>query len=272
MQGANPELAQIKEKMRATWMAGDFGKIAHYSSPGAVEFVSRLELRPGMKVLDVACGTGNLGIPAARAGAKVTGVDIAPNLLEQARRRASAEKLNAVFEEGDAEQLPYEDGAFDLVMSMFGAMFAPRPELVAAELTRVCRPGGVIAMANWTHDGFVGESFAVTARHVPPPPGLAAPLLWGHEPTVRERLGKGTSKITTSRRSIEFDYPFPPDEVVQFFRQYFGPTSSSFARLDSDGQAALARDLEGHWRQNNRANGRRTLVSAEYLEVSATRA
>src|SRR5690349_14232942 len=130
---------QIKTKMRETWMAGDFGRIAQFSARAAAEFVERLKIRPGMQVLDVACGTGNLAIPAARTGAAVTGIDIAPNLLEQARQRAAAEGLEAKFEEGDAEQLPYPDGQFDVVMSMFGAMFAPRPERVAAELARVCR-------------------------------------------------------------------------------------------------------------------------------------
>ena len=135
-----------------------------------------------------------LAIPAARAGAQVTGVDIATNLLQQARERAAAENLSVTFDEGDAEQLPYADAHFDVVMSMFGAMFAPRPEVTAQELLRVCRPGGLVAMANWTPEGFVGRSFVVTARHVPPPPGIPPPLLWGNENTVRERFAKGTRK------------------------------------------------------------------------------
>lgn len=130
-------------------------------------------------MLDVACGTGNLAIPAARRGAQVTGVDIAPNLVEQARQRATGEGLQVTFEEGDAEQLPYPDAQFDLVMSMFGAMFAPRPERVASELARVCRQGGTIAMANWTPEGFVGKTFNLTSRYVPPPDGVPAPVLWG---------------------------------------------------------------------------------------------
>ena len=149
MSSEAPSIEQLKRGMQATWMAGDFGQIAKYSEKGAEEFVGRLDIRPECKVLDVACGTGNLAIPAARLGAKVVGVDIAPNLLDQARRRASAEGLNATFEEGDAERLSAKNGEFDLVMTMFGAMFAPRPEQVASELIRVCRPGGTIAMANW---------------------------------------------------------------------------------------------------------------------------
>ena len=210
--------------MRATWMAGDFGEVARYTAEAAEQFVDRLPIAQGMRVLDVACGTGNLAIPAGRKGAEVTGTDIAPNLLEQARQRAAAENLPATFEEGDAEQLPYKDAQFDLVMSMFGAMFAPRPERVALELARVCRPGGMIAMANWTPEGFVGKTFRLTAQHVPPPDGIPAPVLWGVENVVQERLGPHTSKIETKRQLITFDQPRSPREVVQFFRSYFGPT------------------------------------------------
>ena len=155
MQPAQSGLDQLKQRMKGTWMAGDFGQIARYSAKAAEEFVDRLNVKPGMQVLDVACGTGNLAIPAARKGASLHGADIATNLIEQARQRAASEGLHATFQEGDAEDLPYPDASFDLVMTMFGAMFAPRPERVAAELTRVCRPGGVVAMANWTPEGLV---------------------------------------------------------------------------------------------------------------------
>lgn len=263
---------QLKAKMRETWMAGDFGQIARFTARAAAEFVDRLEIRPGMRVLDVACGTGNLAIPAARKGAEVTGIDIAPNLVDQARKRAAAEGLNATFEEGDAEQLPYPDAQFDVVMSMFGAMFAPRPERVALELARVCRTGGRIAMANWTAEGFVGKSFAVSARHVPPPVTLPAPVLWGDETTVRERLGAAAKHIATERRTARFEYPFPPGEVVQFFREYFGPTKTGFARLDEAGQKAHAKALEQLWCEHNEARDGHTLVAAEYLEVIVDRA
>jgi SAM-dependent methyltransferase len=252
-------------------MAGDFGQIARYSAKGTEEFVERLNLRTGMQVLDVACGTGNLAIPAARKGARVTGVDIAANLVGQARLRAAAEGLEATFETGDAEQLPYPDASFDLVMSMFGAMFAPRPELVAAELCRVCRSGGTIAMANWTPDGFVGITFSLTGRYAPPPAGIPAPVLWGDEAVVRRRFGAQVSGVETARRAIIFDYPFDPPAVVQLFRDYFGPTQFAFAKLDAAGQAAYAADLESHWREYNEAGDGRTLIRAEYLEVVATR-
>src|SRR5919205_2555729 len=173
--GATSELDALKTKLRATWIAGDFGEIARYYAVQAEDFIKRLDLRPGMTVLDVACGTGNLAIPAARTGATVTGVDIAPNSVEQARENARREGLNVQFDEGDAEALPYGDASFDAVVTMFGAMFAPRPELVAAELKRVCRPGGLIAMANWTPTGFIGKMFKTMTSHVAPPAGLPSP-------------------------------------------------------------------------------------------------
>ena len=271
MADAQTGLEQLKRRMRGTWMAGDFGQIARYSAKGAEEFVDRLAISRGMRVLDVACGTGNLTIPAARKGAQVMGVDIAPNLLEQARKRAAKEGLKATFEEGDAEQLSYPDAQFDLVMSMFGAMFAPCPERVASELARVCRHGGTIAMANWTPEGFVGKMFSLTSRYVPPPEGIPAPVLWGSEKVVRERLEAYAPKIQTARRAITFDYPFPPRDVVQFFREYFGPTQMAFSRLDAAGQSALAADMEKLWSEYNKGEKGRTLVSGEYLEVIAAR-
>ena len=261
---------QLKGHMRAMWSAGDFGQIARYSAPEAARFVERLHLQPGMKVLDVACGTGNLAIPAARQGALVTGLDLAANLLEQARARAAAEGLPATFDLGDAEDLPYPDDSFDVVMSMYGAMFAPRPERVVAELCRVCRSGGTVAMANWTPGGFVGESFRRAARFAPPPPGIPAPVLWGDESVVRERFDGRVSALHTQTRQITMDYPFGPGEVVGFFREYFGPTRVGFARLDPPAQAAYAADLEQHWREHNQGGEDRTVVHAEYLEVKAT--
>ena len=263
---------QLKQRTRAGWMAGDFGQIARFSAPCAEEFVSRLELSPGVRVLDVACGTGNLAIPAARKGAAVTGVDIAPNLLEQARQRASEEGLKATFDEGDAERLPYADAQFDLVMTMFGAMFGPRPEVVAAELARVCRPGGTIAMANWTPESFIAKQFAAGNRYIPPPEGVPPPVLWGSERVARERLGPYASAIETSRQTANFDFPFSPRDVVDFFTRYFGPTQMAMSRLSSEMQTAYSADLEGLWREHNEGTDNRTKVRGEYLEVIATRA
>jgi len=268
----SPEMESLKTRLKAMWMAGDFGEVARHIETGAEEFIARLAPGAGERVLDVACGSGNLAMPAARAGAVVTGVDIATNLLEQARARAAAEGLTVEFDEGDAEALPYPDAAFDLVVSMFGAMFAPRPELVAAELVRVCRPGGRIAMANWTPEGFIGQMFKITGRHVPPPPNMPSPLRWGDEETVRERMREGVADLRLTRRACPFEYPFPPAEVVESFRQFYGPTQRAFAALDADGQAALREDLERLWSEHNRATDGTSYVEGEYLEVLATRA
>ena len=174
--------------MRSIWMAGDFGVVARTIADSAATFANSLPISAGDKVLDVATGTGNLAIPLARKGAIVTGVDIAPNLLVQARERAAAEKLPVTFDEGDAEQLPYASASFQAVVTIFGAQFAPRPELVASEFGRVLVPGGLLAMANWDPASFTAQMFKVTSKHVPPPPGVPPPILWGDEATVRERL------------------------------------------------------------------------------------
>jgi SAM-dependent methyltransferase len=267
------DIDALKGRLKATWMAGDFGLIARSYEAGAAEFVRRLGLAPGTRVLDVACGTGNLALPAARSGADVTGVDIATNLLEQARSRAAAEGLTARFDEGDAEKLPYPDAGFDAVISMFGVMFAPRPELSAAELLRVCRPGGTIALANWTPGGFIGQMFKTIAGHVPPPAGVPSPIQWGIEAKVRERLGSGATDLQTSPRMIAFEFPLEPAAVVEFWRVYYGPTNRAFEALAADParQAALRADLERLWSGHNRAAGGSTRVESEYLEVTATR-
>jgi SAM-dependent methyltransferase len=265
-----PSLEQLKEGMRATWAAGDFGRIAQYASKAAEEFVDRLAIAAETEILDVACGTGNLAIPAARRGAHVTGIDIAVNLLQQARQRADAEGLRATFDEGDAEELPYTDARFDLVMSMFGAMFAPRPERVSSELARVCRSGGRIAMANWTPNCFPAEIFRLTARYIPPP-DLPAPSLWGDEQAVRQRLGPYIAHLETAQRTIAFDFPFSPRETVQFFREYFGPIKMAFARLDTAGQGSYAADLEELWSRKNEVDSANTLIHTHYLEVTGTR-
>ena len=270
--GTSSEMSALKTKLRATWIAGDFGQIARFYTDEAADFINRLGLKPGMKLLDVACGTGNLALPAARAGVEVTGVDIAPNLVEQARENANREGLKAKFDEGDAEALPYDDASFDAVLTMFGAMFAPRPELVAAELKRVCRPGGLIAMANWTPAGFIGQMFKTMGAHVTPPAGMPSPLLWGVEENVRQRLGEGISKLESKPQMLKFAFPFSPAEVVEHFRSFYGPTQKAFGTLDESKQAALRKDLEQLWATHNRATDGTTDVDSEYLEVIATRA
>lgn len=264
-----PEMESLKARLKATWMAGDYGHFAKYLEPGALEFLARLSIAPGTRMLDVACGAGQIAIPAARAGVHVTGVDIATNSIEQAR--AQAEGLDVRFDEGDAEMLPYEDASFDLVVSLIGAMFAPRPERVAAELVRVCRPGGRIVMANWTPEGFVGLMFKTIGKHVPPPPLMPSPLLWGNEATVRERLRDGIVELQMTKRLYPFRYPFTPSEVVEHFNTYYGPTNRAFAALDAAEQAALRRDLEQLWTEHNRATDGTTYYESEYLEVVAVR-
>ncbi len=270
MSQEDTELEALKSRLKATLMAGDFDKIAQVIEAGAVAFIERLALAPGTRVLDVACGSGNLSLPSARVGAVVTGLDIAPNLIETARQRALAEGLKIEFDEGDAEQLPYGDASFDTVVTMFGAMFAPRPETTAAELLRVCRPSGRIAMANWTPSGFIGQMFKTTAAHVPPP-NIPSPLLWGDEAIVRERLRSGIADLQINRRMISFRLPMTPEQTVEYFRAWYGPTLRAFAALDEDGQAALRRDLTRLWSEHNRATDGTTHVEAEYLEVVATR-
>jgi SAM-dependent methyltransferase len=267
-----PEMEALKTRLKAMWMAGDYGHFATYLLPGAMEFLARLGVGPGTRMLDVGCGAGQIAIPAAHAGAQVTGIDIASNLIEQARARATAEGVDAQFEEGDAEMLSCKDAAYDLVVSLIGAMFAPRPECVASELVRACRPGGRIAMANWTPGGFVGQMFKIIGKHVPPPPLMASPVKWGDEATVRERLRDGIAELKTTRRLYPMRYPFAPAEVVEFFRAYYGPTNRAFAALDADRQAALRSDLEQLWSEHNQVSNGGTVIEAEYLEVVAIRA
>jgi SAM-dependent methyltransferase len=265
------EMEALKARLKATWMSGDYAHFATYLEAGALEFLSRIHIEPGTRVLDVACGAGQTAIPMSRAGAKVTGIDISTNLIEQALTRAQAENLDARFEEGDAEMLPYPDGSFDIVISLIGAMFAPRPELVAAELKRVCRPGGRIIMGNWTPTGFVGQMFKIHGKHVPPPAIMAPPVKWGDEETIRERLKDGISHLKLTRRVYPFRYPFPPSEVVEFFRTYYGPSFKAFAALDAEKQSALRGDLEQLWTEHNSATDGTTSIDSEYLEVVAIR-
>ncbi len=270
---AIPNLAAIKAKQKATWESGDFGRIARSIENVAEEFMARLLLRAGANVLDVASGTGNLAVIAARHGCQVSGIDIATNLIAQARARAAAEGLRIDFTEGDAEAMPYQDSQFDLVVSMFGIMFTPQPDLAAAELRRVTKPGGVVALANWTPEGFLGKMFNVFKVHLPPPPtGIRSPLAWGDANTVRSRLQHGFSSVRLTRRIAMMRYPFPPAETVEFFRQYYGPTQRAFASLDATAQAALRRDLVALQTANNTTGTHdHTEVAAEYLEVIAVR-
>jgi len=268
---ANTEMHALKHRLRATWMAGDYDRFSRFMESSAVEFLDRVGVPPGASLLDVACGSGQLALVAARRGARVTGVDIADNSIRAARERALAEALPAEFDEGDAEALPYADATFDVVASLFGAMFAPRPDLVAQELLRVCRPGGTIAMANWTKTGFIGQMFALVSKFIAPP-GMPSPVLWGDEPTVRERFDSGIADLRLDRVMYRFDYPFSPAGVVDFFRENYGPTNRAFGALTVPDQDAFRADLVALWSaQNQSGDANRTVVDSEYLQVVAIR-
>ena len=266
------EMQALKTRLKATWESGDYGVFARYLEPGALEFLRRLNLKSGERLLDVACGAGQLAIPASRAGTEATGVDIAANLIEQARQRARTEGLSAQFDEGDAEDLPYPDASFDVISSLVGMMFAPRPERVVAEALRVCRPGGQLVIGSWTPGSFIGGMFKVIGRHVPPSPLMPSPMLWGDEAVLRERFGSGVTALSFERMAYSLNYPFGPAEVVEFYRTYYGPTNRAFAALPEELQATLRHDLETHWSEHNRATDGTTRLDSELLVLSAVRA
>ncbi|MGH7499228.1 MAG: class I SAM-dependent methyltransferase [Gemmatimonadales bacterium] len=259
----------LTARARSVWTAGDFLPIARSFAPGAKEFIARLALRSGELVLDVACGTGNLAIPAARSGARVSGIDIAPNLIAEARLEARTAGLAIAFEVGDAEALPYVDGQFDTMVTMFGAMFAYRPARAAAELLRVTRSGGRVAMANWTPEGFVGEMLRAHTSLVPPPSGVPSPLAWGKEEVVRERFGDLVTSLTCTRRTLELRFPFPPAAVTELFATCYGPTVATLRATDPEGSSRLRNELTRLFQQHNLATDGTTAVAGEYLDVQA---
>ena len=266
---------QMKDSMRAPWIAGDFGAIAReMGAPEAESFVARMELEPGERVLDIACGTGNVTIPLARRGARATGLDMMPHLLEEARARAAREGLPIRFDEGFAETLPYPDGSFDVLVSMFGIMFSPLPATVASEMARVLKPGGRLALANWTASGFGGKMGAVVGRYLPPPPeGAISPFLWGEDSTVRDWLKPGFNAVETSIVSVRWELQRSAAHSAEFFTKNAGPIQVALGRLDAPKQVALLRDLKQLWIDNNlAANGENhTLISNEYLQALAMR-
>ena len=255
-------------QLRAVWMAGDYGRLARHLLPGTEAFVERLELGSKLRVLDVGCGTGELALAMAQAGAVVTGIDLAENRVREARDQAAAASLAVRFETGDAERLPYPSGSFDVVTSTFGAMFAPHPETVAEELIRVCRPGGRVLMANWTPEGFFGRMLALVARYQPARPAMAA-TRWGNKSVVCELFDAGIADLRLAKRMFPISYPHPPEEMVELLRVTFGPVCHAFDHLEPAGQEALRRDLVRLWSAWNQAGGDATFVEAEYLEVMA---
>lgn len=266
------DIPMLKIWLKDAWTGGDYAHFDLYLTPGAREFFVRLDIVPGVQLLDVGCGAGQLALLAAAAGARVTGIDIAPNSLEQARKRARAQNLSIHFDEGDVEAMPYKNDSFDVVLSLFGAMFAAQPDQAASEMLRVLKPGGRLIMGNWTSDGFVGQMARVVARHAPPPPVMTSPFQWGDQAQVRARL-PGLRELHLTPRAYPLYFPFPPVEVVAFFRKYYGPLNRAFDNLDRVGQASLEIDLERFWSEKNLSDNKEaTHIEAAYLEVDGVKA
>jgi SAM-dependent methyltransferase len=268
-----PNLKAVTQVQQQTWSEGDFAMVASLVVNAAETLAEALEIVPDERVLDVACGSGNGAIAAARrAWGNTVGADFVPALLERGRERAAAERLEVEFVEADAQDLPFEDAGFDVAMSIFGAMFAPDQERTAAELLRVVKPGGRIGMANWTPDGGVGTMFMTIAKHVGgPPPGVVPPALWGTEERLRELFGGGVSELRIERRRSRQVFR-SPDHYLEFFRAYFGPVKTAFEKVGPDGEEALAADLRSYLEEANTADGRALVLEPEYLQVVATRA
>ncbi|MBE2319569.1 class I SAM-dependent methyltransferase [Solirubrobacter sp. CPCC 204708] len=264
------DLATVKSRQQAMWASGDFGVIAALIHIVAELLVDSADLIAGSRVLDVAGGTGNAAIAAARCGCDVTCTDYVPELLERGRERARAERLNIEFAEADAEALPYGDGEFDAVISTFGAMFAPDQAKAASELVRTTRPGGLIALASWTPEGFLGELFRTTAGHVPPPPGVASPLRWGTEAGITELLGDDVELVSTRRRTFTWRFRRPA-EFIYTLREWYGPTVKAFEAVGPAGAAALEHDLIEVVKRAARNRDGAIAVPAEYLEVVAVK-
>ncbi len=267
------DLNAVRQAQQKTWSEGDFAMVAGMVQMVAEELVEAMDIVPDERVLDVACGSGNGALAAARrAWGSTVGVDFVPALLERGRERAAAERLEVEFVEGDAADLPFVEGEFDVVISIFGAMFAPEHEKTAAELLRVCKPGGRIGMANWVPDGGVGKMFMTIAKHAPPPPGVVSPLLWGTEEHLREVFGDSISDLRVERRKSRQTFR-SADHFLEFFRTYFGPTKVAYERVGPEGEAALTTDMKAYLEEYNKAGDRAALVlEPEYLQVTATRA
>jgi SAM-dependent methyltransferase len=266
---AAPDLAAVKQRQQAAWASGDFAVVAARIVLVAEHLCDTADLQAGWRVLDVATGSGNAAIAAARHGCEVVGVDYVPALLDRGRRRADAEGLAVEFVEGDAESLPFADDSFDAVTSVFGSMFAPDHAQAAAELLRVTRPGGTIALASWTPDGFIGELFRTVGAYVPPPAGVQSPMLWGTEAHLRSLFGDGICSLEVEERTFTFRFA-SAREFVDFFRTWYGPTLTAFAALEEAARKELEADLIELARRWNRLGGSAaTALPATYIEAVA---
>ena len=265
-----PNLAQVKAGQRAAWSSGDYAVVGTTLQIVGEELCEALDLRAGQKVLDVAAGNGNASLAAARRWCHVTATDYVPGLLARAGERAGADRLDVALREADAEALPFPDGAFDAVVSTFGVMFTPNQERAAAELIRVCAPGGKIGLASWTPDGFVGRLFRTIGRYVPPAAGLRSPALWGTRERIAELFRAYASSIEAKVRYFAFRYR-SPEHWLDVFRTYYGPVLKAFAALDAAAQGALTGDLMALIDQLNRSGDSTMVVPGEYLEVVVAR-
>jgi SAM-dependent methyltransferase len=263
------DLDAVKAKQQATWASGDYAVIGTTLQIVGEHLCEAVDVVAGSQVLDVAAGNGNASLAAARRGARVTATDYVEELLERARRRADAEGLDVATRVADAEDLPFGDGTFDAVLSTFGVMFTPNPERAAAELLRVCRPGGRIGLTNWTPEGFIGQMFKIVGAHVPPPAGVPSPLQWGTEARLAELLGEG-AEVEVVRRHFTFRYD-SADHFFDTFRTYYGPTFKAWGALDEDGRASFRSQMVALATGANRLTGGGLAVESEYLEVVATR-
>jgi ubiquinone/menaquinone biosynthesis C-methylase UbiE len=260
------DLEAVKRRQQATWASGDYGMIGTQIVLVSELLVEALDLRSTERVLDVATGTGNAALAAARRGCAVIGVDYVPGLLDRAKRRAAVDGLEVSFLKGDAEALPFDDGAFDVVLSVFGAMFAPDHERTADELARVCRPDGRIGLASHTPDGFLGQLFKTNARHVPPTAGLTPPVLWGTEEHLRELFGPRIKELRAEKRAYTWRYR-SPQAYIDHWGRYYGPTIRTFDALDDAEKADLERDILDLIARFNRADDGSMVVPSEYLEA-----
>jgi SAM-dependent methyltransferase len=265
-----PDLAAIKQKQQATWASGDFAVVGTTLQIVGETLCEAIDLRADERVLDVAAGNGNATLAAARRFARVTSTDYVPSLLEKGHARALAEALPVTFCVADAEALPFDDASFDVVLSTFGAMFAPDHPRTAAQMMRVLRSGGRLGMANWTPEGFIGRLFKVIGRHLPPPAGLASPALWGSEARLAELFGAAAASIRCERRAFNFRYR-SADHFVQVFRDFYGPTHKAFAALPGAAGEALERDMKALLAEMDVGGGRSLVVPSEYLEVVITK-
>jgi ubiquinone/menaquinone biosynthesis C-methylase UbiE len=264
------DLGVLKTRQHVAWSSGDYALIGTTLQIVGEDLCEALDVRSGQKVLDVAAGNGNVALAAARRGCEVTATDYVPALLERARERAAAERLDMEFREADAEALPFQESSFDAVVSTFGVMFTPDQDRAAAEMLRVCRRGGRIGLANWTPEGFIGQVFKTIGKQLPPPAGVKSPALWGTRARIAELFERNASSVKSAQRQFVFRYR-SPEHWLHFFKTWYGPMLKAFAALEPAGQAALQRELLALVRQFNRSADETMVVPSEYLEVVVTR-